>query len=545
MVSGIDPVLAEYRSELESVLSSREFVRSPSLAKLLRYLCEKSFSGQIQEIKEFSIATEVFGRDRDFGEKRDSFVRVEVHRLRKKLQQYYASQGSSRPLQIVIRPGNYQPCFQRTSVMPRPTLTDGLADPTELIAAPAPESRDTSNEPNIPTSTLTTDSWITGGRRRWLFAGLGFALLIVMARITVTGLISGQSREVLKVAARTAGAPPVGALPQPVRILAGSPTERSVDRFGTEWMGDRYFTGGDQNVVRFGSQERAVRHPIILGAPDQTLFRTFRAGDFSYQIPLPPGKYEMRLYFSEVVLTMGDYGEGAENQRVFDVNLNSRPLLPFFDIFSDAGGADTADIRIFENVSPEPDGFLKLAFRPVREMAWLNAIELIPNSSGKALPLRIVARNTNYTDRHGKFWGSDRCFVGSRATSDGKEPAGTEDPELFAGQRYGHFSYRLPVAPGKYTLRLLFAETFFGPTNRGKGGVGSRVFNVYCSGLGILKQFDIFKEAGENRAVEKVFHGVTPNAQGRIDLMFEPVVNYAIVQAIELTPEDGAGSAQP
>ena len=115
MVSGIDPVLAEYRSELESVLSSREFVRSPSLAKLLRYLCEKSFSGQIQEIKEFSIATEVFGRDRDFGEKRDSFVRVEVHRLRKKLQHYYASQGSTRPLQIVIRPGNYQPCFERTS----------------------------------------------------------------------------------------------------------------------------------------------------------------------------------------------------------------------------------------------------------------------------------------------------------------------------------------------------------------------------------------------------------------------------------------------
>ncbi len=544
MVSGIDPVLAEYRSELEAILSSREFVRSPSLAKLLRYLCEKSFSGQIQEIKEFSIATEVFGRDRDFGEKRDSFVRVEVHRLRKKLQHYYASQGSPRPLQIVIRPGNYQPCFERASIVPDSLVTDALVAPAELVAAPVPDSGDAPNEPNIPPATAAPDAWITGNRRRWLFAGLGFALLIVMARMTITGMSRGQQGEVSKFARKAAGAPPVGALPQPVRILAGSPTERSVDRFGTEWMGDRYFAGGDQNVVRFGSQERAVRHPLILGAPDQTLFRTFRTGDFSYQIPLPPGKYEMRLYFSEVVLTMGDYGEGAENQRVFDVNLNGRPLLPFFDIFSDAG-ADTADIRIFENVSPEPDGFLRLAFRPVREMAWLNAIELIPNSTGKALPLRIVARNTNYTDRRGSFWGSDRCFVGGRATSDGKEPTGTEDPELFAGQRYGHFSYRLPVAPGKYTLRLLFAETFFGPTNRGKGGVGSRVFNVYCSGLGILKQFDIFKEAGENRAVEKVFHGITPNAQGRIDLMFEPVVNYAIVQAIELTPEDSAAAPQP
>ncbi len=417
------------------------------------------------------------------------------------------------------------------------------------MAAPAVDSGDVSNEPNAPPSIAAPGSWITGNRRRWLFAGLGFALVIVTARMTITGTITGMIRgpqgEVSKFAGIAAGVPATGALPQPVRILAGSPTERSVDRFGTEWMGDRYFLGGDQNVVRFGSQERAVRHPIILGAPDQTLFRSFRAGDFSYRIPLPPGSYEMRLYFSEVVLTMGDYGEGAENQRVFDVNLNGRPLLPFFDIFSDAGGADTADIRIFENVSPEPDGFLKLAFRPVREMAWLNAIELIPNPTGKALPLRIVARNTNYTDRSGKFWGSDRSFVGGRATSDGKQPTGTEDPELFAGQRYGHFSYRLPVAPGKYTLRLLFAETFFGPSNRGKGGAGSRVFNVYCSGLGILKQFDIFKEAGENRAVEKVFHGITPNAQGRIDLTFEPVVNYAIVQAIELTPEDSAAAPQP
>ena len=57
-------------------------------------------------------------------------------------------------------------------------------------------------------------------------------------------------------------------------------------------------------------------------------------------------------------------------------------------------------------------------------------------------------------------------------------------------------------------------------------------------GTEILHQFDILKEAGENRAIEKVFHGITPNAQGRIDLDFEPVVNYAKVQAIELMPDD-------
>jgi hypothetical protein len=237
--------------------------------------------------------------------------------------------------------------------------------------------------------------------------------------------------------------------PVPVRILAGSGVERSVDRFGTEWGGDRYFTGGHQNLVWFGNQERSVRHPIISGAPDQTPFQNFRAGDFSYHIPLAPGKYELRLYFAEVVLRMADSGDGAENQRIFDVNINGSPLLSLFDIFSDAGGADTADIKVFENVSPDQKGFLNLDFRSIREAAWLNAIELIPNDSGRAFPVRIVAKNANYTDRKGQIWGIDRYYIGGKDTSDDKVTAGTGDPDLFAGLRYGHFSYRLPVPQGK------------------------------------------------------------------------------------------------
>jgi len=199
-------------------------------------------------------------------------------------------------------------------------------------------------------------------------------------------------------------------------------------------------------------------------------------------------------------------------------------------------GGEAADT--IENVSPDQKGFLNLDFRSIREAAWLNAIELIPNDSGRAFPLRIVAKDANYTDRKGQIWGIDRYYIGGKDTSDDKVTAGADDPDLFAGLRYGHFSYRLPVPSDKYKLRLLFSETFFGKDNRGKGGIGSRIFNVYCGGLEILHRFDILKEAGENQAIEKVFHGITPNAQGRIELDFEPVVNYAKVQAIELMPDD-------
>src|SRR5580700_1682469 len=140
MLPGLDLVVPEKRRALEAVLHSREFLRSPALARLLEYLCEKVFAGKIQEIKEFSIATEVFGRDDGFGEKRDSVVRVEVHRLRKKLHRYYETEGVDRPVRIVIRPGSYQPEFERVSDSSG-GLSSNLSDAVSSTAVGEPAER--------------------------------------------------------------------------------------------------------------------------------------------------------------------------------------------------------------------------------------------------------------------------------------------------------------------------------------------------------------------------------------------------------------------
>src|ERR1041385_7604940 len=106
-------ILLEHRkTALNAVLESKEFARAPALAKLLKYLCEKTFEGRVHEIKEFSIATEVYGRSESFGEKRDSVVRVEMSRLRKRLVSYYADEGLQQALRIVIPPGTYAPEFE-------------------------------------------------------------------------------------------------------------------------------------------------------------------------------------------------------------------------------------------------------------------------------------------------------------------------------------------------------------------------------------------------------------------------------------------------
>lgn len=70
------------------------------------------------------------------------------------------------------------------------------------------------------------------------------------------------------------------------------------------------------------------------------------------------------------------------------------------------------------------------------------------------------------------------------------------------------------------------------------GGIDSRVFDLYCNGRALLRDFDVFREApGGNRALVKSFHGLKPNAQGQLALDFVPSKNYALVNAIEVVDE--------
>lgn len=104
---------------------------------------------------------------------------------------------------------------------------------------------------------------------------------------------------------------------------------------------------------------------------------------------------------------------------------------------------------------------------------------------------------------------------------------------LYASERWGHFSYALPVADGRYRVTLKFCEGHYGKRNAGAGEPDGRLFDVYCNGVALLKNFEIMKEAGgEGRPTDRNFSGIRPNAQGKILLTFVPVVGMACVNGI-------------
>jgi hypothetical protein len=185
---------------------------------------------------------------------------------------------------------------------------------------------------------------------------------------------------------------------------------------------------------------------------------------------------------------------------------------------------------------------MHLEFRSVKSEAALSAIELQPMRGGRSAAIRILPGRAAYIHSGGgERWGPDRYFDGGQSVTRQERVSGTADPNLYAAERYGNFTYTLPVAQGAYKLTLGFVETWWGKSNPGGGGAGSRVFHVYCNGEALLEDFDILKESGgENRVIEKVFHNVKPNAQGKVILSFMPVQNYACVNLIALEDETSA-----
>jgi hypothetical protein len=101
------PDKAQYRGQIEKLLSSHALHGSESLCKLLRYLADHALDHPGASPKEYQIATEVFGRPSNFDPHLDSTVRVQAGRLRGKLAEYYATEGAEDAILVDFPRGTY------------------------------------------------------------------------------------------------------------------------------------------------------------------------------------------------------------------------------------------------------------------------------------------------------------------------------------------------------------------------------------------------------------------------------------------------------
>ena len=97
----------QFHAEIEKLVASHALHGSESLCKLLRYLGKQALEHPGLAVKEYQIATEVFGRQADFDPQLDSMVRVQAGRLRTKLAEYYNTEGLADRFVVDLPKGSY------------------------------------------------------------------------------------------------------------------------------------------------------------------------------------------------------------------------------------------------------------------------------------------------------------------------------------------------------------------------------------------------------------------------------------------------------
>jgi hypothetical protein len=105
----------QYVRQIDTLAASKELHGADSLCKLLRYLANHAMDFPEEPLKEYKIATEVFGRSSDFDPQLDSIIRVQAGRLRSKLAKYYGSEGANDPILVELPKGSYVPLFHHRS----------------------------------------------------------------------------------------------------------------------------------------------------------------------------------------------------------------------------------------------------------------------------------------------------------------------------------------------------------------------------------------------------------------------------------------------
>lgn len=180
------PTPVQCHEQVLRILKSTTFRNSFTSQNLLQFLTTKVFEGGGAEaLKEYTIGVEAFGRSDDFDPKTDTIVRVQIHRLRQKLAEYYDSDGSNDPVLIEIPKGHYLPRFEAAPI-PSAVRNQPLTPEPDRVGSTHAADQNIENG----------DMGTSGAKRRhgwFLIKSSGIATVAVIAAFAA-GLLVGNKQ---------------------------------------------------------------------------------------------------------------------------------------------------------------------------------------------------------------------------------------------------------------------------------------------------------------------------------------------------------------
>ena len=406
------------REELvQRVASSSTFEKSPRLRAFFLHVCRCALDNKPESATEQQVGVCVYERPPGYNPNEDNIVRSQARLLRMKLEHHFANEGKEEATVITIPKGRYLPIFETRS-----------EEPVVLHAVSPPKKGKSPRLVRI----LGAVAVLFGVVIVWLgYLVFKLTSAIPEASVNSSGSVppleqrpAGPASKIQRVA--------VAPIAGEIRIAAGHIGHPYVDVWGRRWEADRYYEGG---VPQPG--------PLYFFPPiaDPDLFRTRREAisadmtvpqsqrQLRYDVPVPSGVYELRLYFADPLRAPDqNQKEDAQNYRHFQINLNGHPLLVDLDPVADAGSA-AVDARVFKDVYPASDGKLHLEFlsswgRP----AFVSALEVTPGTPGKLKPIRLSAHQSGFVDAAGTSGAGTITSSGGAPSSTGTPNRGQRSP---------------------------------------------------------------------------------------------------------------------
>jgi hypothetical protein len=117
-------------SQVDRILHSDTLRTSEVLRRLLKFLAEKSVSGEAEHLKEYTVAIDALDKPSTYDPRHDSAVRIQVGRLRQKLAEYYRTEGKDDATIVDLPKGRFKlTCETRVPILekPQPPLSSAKA----------------------------------------------------------------------------------------------------------------------------------------------------------------------------------------------------------------------------------------------------------------------------------------------------------------------------------------------------------------------------------------------------------------------------------
>jgi len=122
---GVEVTPSEVWIEMTRIQQSKEFRSTRRCYEFLSYVVERALNGQAETLKERVIGMELFGRPVSYEPSEDATVRVKAGQVRKRLHDFYATEGAQNPVRIELPSGSYVPLFryrEQATAAPEPML---------------------------------------------------------------------------------------------------------------------------------------------------------------------------------------------------------------------------------------------------------------------------------------------------------------------------------------------------------------------------------------------------------------------------------------